>query len=31
MAVTYTWKRRRIAFWIGSIERIPALQEEPYV
>ena len=25
MAVTYTWKRRRIAFWMGSVERIPTL------
>ena len=24
MAVTYTWKRERIAFWHGSVERIPA-------
>ena len=23
MAVTYTWKRERIAFWMGSVERIP--------
>lgn len=23
MAITYTWKRERIAFWQGSIERVP--------
>lgn len=23
MAITYTWKRERIAFWMGSIERVP--------
>ena len=22
MAITYTWKRERIAFWLGSVERI---------
>jgi predicted neuraminidase len=24
MAITYTWRRERIAFWMGSIERIPS-------
>ncbi|MBV7338876.1 exo-alpha-sialidase [Chloroflexi bacterium TSY] len=24
MAITYTWRRERIAFWLGSIERVPA-------
>jgi len=28
MAVTYTWKRERIAFWAGSIERIPGTAVE---
>ena len=23
MAITYTWKRERIAFWMGSVEQIP--------
>ena len=23
MAVTYTWKRKRVAFWMGSVEGIP--------
>ena len=23
MAITYTWKRERIAFWLGSVEQIP--------
>jgi len=22
MAVTYTWRRERVAFWLGSIERV---------
>jgi len=26
MAITYTWKRRRIAFWHGSIESIPEVR-----
>ena len=25
MAITYTWNRKRIAFWHGSIERIPEM------
>ena len=24
LAATYTWKRQRIAFWMGSLEQIPA-------
>ena len=24
MAITYTWNRERIAFWHGSVERVPA-------
>ena len=23
MAITYTWKRERVAFWMGSVERVP--------
>lgn len=23
MAITYTWRRQRIAFWLGSVERVP--------
>jgi len=23
LAITYTWKRKRIAFWMGSVEQIP--------
>ena len=23
MAITYTWKRERIAFWHGSVEQVP--------
>ena len=27
MAITYTWKRERIAFWMGSVEQVP--EREP--
>ena len=27
MAVVYTWKRERIGFWLGSVERIPEVDE----